>query len=425
MISGASRRPPRFPHRWLYRIFYFFVAICLILALHEAPAYHPSTLSAKAELRAVWMTNSGATFLNQTTQLDEALHHLATLNFNTLYPAVWNRGYTLYPSQVAKAATGIKSTPWATLPWQDVLKSVAHQAHRQGLAVVPWFEYGLMAPARSNLVKRHPDWITQDRNGHSLTRPHAQPLPKILPAPLQSWIHEWSGMNMVWLNPAHPEVQDFLTDLIGDVVSRYSIEGIQLDDHFAMPIAMGYDPFTIELYRKEHDGLSPPDDPSDPSWMTWRAEKLTALMRRISATVKAKNPNCRISLSPNPPGFAYQEYLQDWPTWAKTHLIDEVVVQVYRPTLNDVETELANPVLLNMQQFLPVSVGLFTGAFPQLRSFESVAEQARTVQVSGYSGVAFFHWGSMLDALKRDSSQSVQKIFQELFPQPSYPVRAA
>jgi uncharacterized lipoprotein YddW (UPF0748 family) len=44
-------------------------------------------------------------------RLEAALQRLRELNFNTVYPTVWNWGYTLYPSRVAERATGRSLDP--------------------------------------------------------------------------------------------------------------------------------------------------------------------------------------------------------------------------------------------------------------------------------------------------------------------------
>jgi carotenoid cleavage dioxygenase len=46
---------------------------------------------------------------------------------------------------------------------------------------------------------------------------------------------------MVWLNPAHPGVRQRFLGLIGEIVQRCSVDGIQLDDHFAWPVELGYE----------------------------------------------------------------------------------------------------------------------------------------------------------------------------------------
>ena len=399
---------PRKKRRRCIAFLAFVLAIITAIAAHQAPP-HQLAATGKNSLRSVWITNIGTGFLHHTTRLDETLHQLATLNFNTIYPAVWNRAHTLYPSSIAPR------DPLITLPFTDILQSATKQAHRQGLSIVPWFEYGLMAPASSSLVKDRPDWVTQTSNGRKILKPHSQDFLAKLPAPLANLIAELTGANLVWLNPMHPEVQQFLTDLILEVVNNYDIDGIQLDDHFGLPVKLGYDPYTVKLYQKEHNGASPPQNPSNPHWMRWRAQKLTDLMSKISKAVKAAKPNCLISLSPNPASFAYRSYLQDWPTWARKSLIDEVILQVYRQTSDEVEAVLRQRELQQIKTFIPVSIGLYTGPIKSPRPVKTVAEQVKTVQKWGYNGVSFFCWESTLGIFKQNSKQTVEATFRQLF----------
>ncbi len=55
-----------------------------------------------SELRGVWLTNIDSDVLFERDRLKGSLQRLDELNFNTIYPAVWNWGYTLYPSKVSK-----------------------------------------------------------------------------------------------------------------------------------------------------------------------------------------------------------------------------------------------------------------------------------------------------------------------------------
>ena len=50
-------------------------------------------------------------FYFQRKNLTSALTRLKQLNFNVVYPAVWNWGYTLYPSRVAQSVIGRKVDP--------------------------------------------------------------------------------------------------------------------------------------------------------------------------------------------------------------------------------------------------------------------------------------------------------------------------
>jgi uncharacterized lipoprotein YddW (UPF0748 family) len=344
-----------------------------------------------------------------TTRLDEVVAHIASYRLNTLYPAVWNRGYTLHPSAIASLAGGWsrdRLTSLPLLPFGDVLSGLVYQAHRQHLRLIPWFEYGLMMPPRSAIARKHPDWLTTTQSGS-----------------------KGSG----WLNPFHPEVQRFLVDLIVEVVQRYPVDGIQLDDHFGLPIEFGYDRYTIKLYQDHHSGAKPPSNPEEPEWMDWRAERLTQLMEKIANAVKAARPQAVVSLSPNPPDFAYQKYLQDWTRWVKLGLVDEVIVQVYRQDLATLKSELYNGRLRVLhgdnarafplpphrkwpRQFVPISIGLYTGPFLAAKQIQPLRREVEAVRAAGYSGLSFFCWETTFWLFKGSSDSLVWQAFLQLFP---------
>ena len=211
------------------------------------------------QLRGVWITNYGTSISYHTTRLDEVVANIAKHHLNTIYPAVWNRGYTLYPSTIAKNAGGLKQDRLTSLPYEDILSSLIYQAHRQNLKLIPWFEYGLMIPTTSKIAQEHPDWLTTAQNGETVINYKATK-PKWMSNSLFNFAQEITGANQGWLNPFHPEVKRFLIDLIVDVAQRYSIDGIQLDDHFGLPVEFGYDPYTVKLYKEQHNGNSPPND---------------------------------------------------------------------------------------------------------------------------------------------------------------------
>ncbi|HEY9644899.1 MAG TPA: glycoside hydrolase family 10 protein [Chroococcidiopsis sp.] len=349
--------------------------------------------TATAELRGVWLTNIDSEVLFSRDSLEQAIQRLHRLNFNTLYPTVWNGGYTLYPSAVAEQAIGTAVDPYPGLQGRDMLAEAVEFGHRKGMAVIPWFEFGLMAPAESALVERHPDWVTNRRDGSQIV------LEGVLPR--------------VWLNPIHPEVQQFLVDLISDAVDRYDIDGIQLDDHFGMPFELGYDPYTIQVYQQEHDGQLPPDDPTEPDWMRWRANKITGLMVKLFFAVKDKNPDCLISLSPNPRQFSYEQYLQDWLIWERLGYVEELIVQIYRTSIERFIYELSQPDLQLAKDHIPVGVGILTGLRARPVAIETIAEQVNTARDRQFAGVSFFFYETL-----GDRDDDFKALFSEPAPRP-------
>ncbi len=338
------------------------------------------------ELRGVWLTNIDSTVLFSRSNLRQGLERLARLNFNTVYPTVWNWGYTLYPSAVAQAVIGQRLDPEPGLRGRDMLAEAVEQGHRLGLTVIPWFEFGFMAPADSALVKRHPEWVTNRQDGGQI---------------IMEGIHP-----RVWLNPFHPQVQQLMVAMIAEIVANYDVDGIQFDDHFGLPAELGYDPFTIALYRREHGGQSPPTDSRDPGWIRWRADKITALTTQLFHTIKALKPNCLVSLSPNPYQFSYENYLQDWAIWERRGLIEELIVQIYRNDIDRFQRELAAPELQTARTHIPVGVGILAGLKNRNVPINQIQQQVETVRQAGFAGVSFFFYETLG---KRDSA------FQAMF----------
>jgi uncharacterized lipoprotein YddW (UPF0748 family) len=413
---------------WLVCLLSFLLAIALS-NYHLQLTRTAAQRVAIDEVRGVWLTNIGSAVLFNPWGVDRALHQLSQLNFNTVYPVVWNRGNTLYPSQTAKQATGNIQDPFLNSfrLGRDVLAEIIQLGHHQGLRVIPWFEYGFMAPVHSELAQRHPNWVTSRRDGSQIIgNIEAQALPTADPTQTDSFIQtllqntrssvqKALSTERVWLNPLHPEVQEFLLSMMAEVATHYAIEGIQLDDHFGLPVEFGYDPYTIALYQQEHDGMLPPNDPHDEAWMRWRADKLNQFMSRVFHTIKAINPACAVTLSPNSYSFAYRYYLQDWKTWVNQGWVEELTLQAYRDNLDAFVTELEQKEIENARKRIPVSVGIFSGSWGHPVPFSRISEQVEAVRSHQFAGVSFFYWESLWGYMTPESPQRRRSGFQTLF----------
>ena len=392
------------------------------LAQAPSPALAQAPLAVN-EIRGVWLTNVASGVFFSPWGINRALHQLSRLNFNTVYPVVWNRGTTFYPSAVMRETTGQSNDFLLTLTHlgQDVLAEMAAQGRRQQLRVIPWFEYGFMAPANAALVKRHPSWLTSRQDGSTqLTQTPLEPTPTPTSSSrLKQFLRSRLANPIVWLNPLHPDVQQLLLDLIREVATQYEVDGIQLDDHFSLPVEFGYDAFTIQLYQQEHGGQSPPTNPSNPSWMRWRAQKLSDFMQRIYQEVKAINTNCQVSLSPNSQSFAYHHYLQDWRTWVEQGWVDELVLQVYRDNLNSFDAELVQPTIQQTHRQIPIAIGILTGTWGNPIVTKQIEQQMNIVRDLNFDGVSFFYWESLWGYLTPESPQQRRQRIQALFSEPA------
>ncbi|MGD1896739.1 MAG: glycoside hydrolase family 10 protein, partial [Phormidesmis sp.] len=381
----------------------------------------PRFAQVPSEIRGVWITNVASTVLFAPWGIPRAVRQLSDLQFNTVYPVVWNRGKTFYHSPTLRQITGHDIAPVIALthPTEDPLVEMARVGHRANLRVIPWFEYGFMVPLHSRLAREHPDWLTTRRNGSqqlhetSLTgnRPDKHSLLSHLLNPL---LNSGAPKSLGWLNPLHPEVQQLVLDLVTEVVSQYDIEGIQFDDHFSLPVEFGYDPYTVALYLSEHEGQRPPEDVADEAWIRWRADRFSQFVGVLHSRIKENCPTCLVSLSPNPAKFAYRFHLQDWRTWVSNHWIDELVVQVYRDELTRFEGELAKETLQSTRDQIPVSIGILTGTWRRPIPFEQIKEQVISSRDHHFSGVAFFYWDTLWSYFTPESPQKRRQNFREL-----------
>jgi uncharacterized lipoprotein YddW (UPF0748 family) len=325
------------------------------------------------ELRGVWLTNIDSDVLFSRRNLNRAIRKLSRLNFNTLYPTVWTWGYTLYPSPVAEQVIGRAVDPHPGLQNRDMLAELVERAHRRNMAVIPWFEFAFQLTAASEIATLHPDWITSRRDGTQIVMEGIYP--------------------RVWMNPFHPDVQQFILDLIEELVVKYPVDGIQLDDHFGLPSELGYDPYTVALYQQENQGRRPPNDPQDPTWVRWRADKITTFMSRVFSVIKSHNEDCIVSISPNSKDFAYRMSLQDWSRWERMGLVEELIVQDYFADINRFNQELNTPEVQQALLHIPVAIGILVGlkdrpAIPDTQ----IEQQVRAVRDRNFDGVSFFFY---------------------------------
>ncbi len=360
-----------------------------------------------SEIRGVWLTNIDSDVMFSRDRLTKTVQELADANLNTLYPAVWNWGYTLYPSETAKQTIGVAYDPRPEavgLNDRDMLKEFVEQGHQRKLSVIPWFEFGFMAPADSELARLHPDWLTQRSDKTQVWQEGKYP--------------------RVWLNPFKPEVQKFISNLILELVNNYDIDGIQFDDHFGLPFEFGYDDFTVALYQKENAGKSPPVNAQDPAWTKWRADKITAFMTQVFESVKARKNHVLISLSPNNYDFSYTHSLQDWRTWEQTGLLEELVLQVYRDSLQGFADELMRPEVQAARSHIPTGVGILTGLKDRPVAFKQIQDQVQVVRDRKFAGVSFFFYETMWNLSGEtvsDRRSAFAKLFSTTLYRPKFP----
>ncbi|MDJ0556841.1 MAG: family 10 glycosylhydrolase [Microcoleaceae cyanobacterium MO_207.B10] len=326
------------------------------------------------ELRGIWLTNVDSKLFHSRDNIAEAMNFLAETGFNVVFPVVWNKAYTLYPSQLMQTTFGRKIDP--LYKGRDPLAETIAEARRVGLKIIPWFEYGFVSSYKQNgglLLAKKPEWAARDSQGNLLVK---------------------NGFE--WMNALDEQVQNFLIDLVLEVVKNYDIDGIQGDDRMpAFPVEGGYDVKTIARYHQQFSSL-PPRNHQHQKWLQWRADILTDFLSRLYREVKAIKPNILVSMAPSVYKWSLNEYLQDYPTWVHREIVDIIHPQLYRRDFGSYKTLVQQ---LVKQQFTCSQLNkLFPGILIKIGSYrisidyllEAIAYN-RSVGINGE--VLFFYEG--------------------------------
>lgn len=367
----------------------FMLSLCIVWLLNSCT--NP-TISKKSELeeqlsqplRGVWLTNIDSDILFDSQKTKEALVSIKKAGFNTVYPVVWNDGYTLHPSDIMVQTFGEEfrqDTVFRSLEL-DPLQNVIDHAKPLGLVVIPWFEFGFSSSYQQDgghILAAKPEWAARDKQGNILTK---------------------NGFE--WMNAIHPEVQDFLLDLVTEVLVNYEVAGIQGDDRLpAMPSEGGYSSYTQELYKLQ-TGLMVPDDPKETKFLDWKADQLSLFAGRLFETVKSYNTDVIVSMAPSVYPWSKEQYLQDWPQWLADGSLDELIPQNYRWDLESYELTLEELVTSYKAAKQPnasvrFATGIIIKAGDRFNDYSYVKEAIDINRKNGVQGEVYFFYEGLFE----------------------------
>ncbi len=344
-------------------------------------------------VRGVWLTNVDSNVLNSQAQIEEAVALCDELNINTIFVVTWNKALTTYPSQVAQAITGKNIDP--LYAGRDPLRELIDAAHAKDIKVMAWFEYGFAAfnGSPGPILDNTPDhWKSRDVEGNIVVK-----------------------NGFYWMNAFHPEVQQFMIDLVTEVVENYpDIDGVQGDDRLpACPTESGYDDYTVNKYKDEHSGQTPPVQSKNTAWLRWRADIINEFGKALYDSVKKENVNMTVAMSPSPLSFGYDEYLQDYTSWVEGDYCDVVSPQLYRRESQGIEvyrgllsSQLNRLSVEDRPIFFP-GLLLFLGGY--LPSQQFIADMVQSNRKQGVQGEVYFFYTGFTDT-------KVQEVMKAMYP---------
>lgn len=261
-----------------------------------------------------WPSRPALPTSTQRGEMIAMLDKLAALRFNAVILQVRPCCDALYPSSIepwSEFLTG--KSGQAPNPIWDPLAEWITQAHARGIELHAWIN-----PFRA----RHFEEKGQAAASHiSRTRPDL--------------VHSYD--QFLWLDPGEKEAQDYSLRVVRDIVSRYDIDGLHIDDYFyPYPKANNQfpDDHAWQQYRKTVGaaGSLGRDD--------WRRANIDSFVERMSREAHAARPTVRVGVSPfgiwrpdHPPGIkgldAYARLYSDSRKWLASGWLDYCAPQLY------------------------------------------------------------------------------------------------
>ena len=352
------------------------------------------------EFKGVWIRPT----YHSMEEIQAVLDRLANSGIDNVFIETYYHGQTIFPSRTMEEYGFIKQNP--EYAGFDPLKIWITEAHKRGIKVHIWFEsfYVGNKPPETNpkyILSVKPEWANyQKKNADSETIPYS--------------VSEHNGY---FIDPANPDVQAFLYNLIDEIILRYRPDGINLD-YIRYPQSLapnysnydmsnwGYTKYAREEFKKMYDVDPIELTSNDYLWYQWkmyRAGKITDFVRRVGRLARMNGIMTTAVIFPNIQ-MAYDTKLQDWKTWSMNNFIDG-----FTPLLLTCDDKTAMNLMGNVLRNKSASTKLYAGLFVTFMngSNSDLIKQIHAARRYALNGIIIFDYAHFKDSYAEMLTQSI------------------
>ncbi len=271
----------------------------------------------KREFRGAWIQAVNGQFrgipsekLKQT--LIDQLNSLQGAGINAIIFQVRPEADALYASQLepwSRFLTGVQGQ--APSPYWDPMQFMIDECHKRGMEFHAWINpYRVKTSLKSELSANHlynihPEWFV-------------------------------TYNNQLFFDPALPESRRHICMVVADIVSRYDVDAIHMDDYFYPYPAKGMDFPDDASFARYGGGFTNRAD--------WRRSNVNILIQKIHETIRGLKPWVKFGISPfgiyrneknDPLGSKtnglqnYDDLYADVLLWARNGWVDYNIPQIY------------------------------------------------------------------------------------------------
>jgi uncharacterized lipoprotein YddW (UPF0748 family) len=266
--------------------------------------------------QAVWIFCRGTTewgFYSNEAQTSATLTLVRKQNVNAIFPRIRASGRAYYISATEPGPYNVD--PTYTDPLADIL-SKAHDTSggKQYIEVHGWiipyavWNTNIIDPLPDgHVLTEHPEWVMPDYSGNTA---------------------DTNGS--IQLDPGIPAVEDYIVDVVLEIVQNYDVDGIHFDFIRYPGTGWGYNPVSVARFNQLY-GKSGIPHPSDSDWCDFRREQIKAVVRKVYARVKQLRWGVKMSAATITWGYnnddftqsrPYTQVYQDWQAMMSDGMLD-------------------------------------------------------------------------------------------------------
>ena len=271
----------------------------------------------KREFRAAWIQTVNGQFKGMTASQMQAtlisqLNSLQGAGINAIIFQVRPEADALYASKLepwSRFLTGVQGQ--APQPYWDPMQFMIDECHKRGMEFHAWINPYRVKTSLANqlapqhIYNRHPEWFL-------------------------------TYGNQLFFDPALPQSRDYICQVVSDIVSRYDVDAIHMDDYFYPYPTKGVEFPDSASFARYGGGF---DNIGD-----WRRSNVNLLIRKIHETIRGLKPWVKFGVSPfgiyrnqssDPLGSRtrglqnYDDLYADVLLWAREGWIDYNIPQLY------------------------------------------------------------------------------------------------
>lgn len=291
--------------------------VILLLAVCGLVSVAIAAQPPKREFRGAWLSTIYQEQYAQQSTLDNQVYlcllldKLRDAGCNAVIFQVRPQSDAFYKSDIepwSKHLTG--KAGMAPSPEWDPLQFMVEQAHARGMELHAWLNpYRVTisskeVPPKGHVYHKHPERF-----------------------------FKYAGK--IYFDPAYQENRDYIANIVSDIVSRYDVDAIHLDDYF-YPYPVNGQPIQDDAsYKKFGHGMKRDD---------WRRQNVNMLIEQLHEVIADVKPWVRLGISPfgiwrnkrsDPDGSNtnglqnYDDLYADVLLWTANGWVDYLVPQLY------------------------------------------------------------------------------------------------